>query len=262
MLICYGLKTAGQESLCWYLLFSSHLNMFPDEDEGERQRQKEAHWKYWDISKGRSIHFLQLPLIEVMDHHQVSPHLSLSDKGWPQSNIHTPRTHSYFSIPLHPRLPFFPILHSHVLRPRLKFFLLPIATFTPPLHPVLFLYRIDLRLDIYSLSCMSCTSFLPLSVCVYVCVRVCLLTLIGWLCHLWPSEWVYSHHASMDGSTAKTGELIVPSWHCRVEGLCDVCRSFQNHFLEMNERKNNNKRTGFMKVTEKLYSSFPVLLVD
>lgn len=39
ILICYELETVGQESRSWYLLFSSHLNMFPDEDEGERKRQ-------------------------------------------------------------------------------------------------------------------------------------------------------------------------------------------------------------------------------
>lgn len=158
VLICYELETAGQESHWWYLLFSSHLFMFPDEDEGDRQWQKEAAWKYWDISRGQSIHFLQLPLIEVMDHLQVHPHLSLSDKGRPQSNIHTPRTRSYFSIPLHPWL-LLPILHSHVL------ILSSSQVFSAShchLHYIsLFLCSLEPRVDIYSMPCNSCTSFLP-----------------------------------------------------------------------------------------------------
>lgn len=92
----------------------------------EGGKSREAHWKYWDISRGWSILFPLLPLIHVMNHHWLHPHLSLSDRGRPQSNIHTPRTCSYFSIALHPWLPFSP---SFTFLPSffapLKFSLLP-----------------------------------------------------------------------------------------------------------------------------------------
>lgn len=102
----------------------------------ERGKGKEAHWKYWDLSRGWSIHFPLLPLIHVMNHHWLHPHLSLSDRGRPQSNIHTPRTRSYFSIALHPWLSFSPsftLLPSFF--PRLKFSLLFSAASPPPPVP-------------------------------------------------------------------------------------------------------------------------------
>lgn len=117
-----------------------------------------------------------------MDHLQVDPHLSLSDRGRPQSNIHTPRTRSYFSIPLHPRLPFFPILHSHVL-------ILSSSQVFSASHCHLhdnssFLYHLELGVDIYSLPCISCSSFHTLwkqwiqnkqsCFCVCSCASVCL----------------------------------------------------------------------------------------
>lgn len=45
----------------------------------------------------------------------------------------------------------------------------------------------------------------------------------------------------MDGAAAKAGELVVPSWHCCVEGLRDIRCSFQNHLLTMREREGKKK---------------------
>lgn len=108
----------------------------------DRRRGEEAHWKYWDTFRGWSIHSPLLPLIHVMNHHWLHPHLSLSDRGRPQSNIHTPRTHSYFSIVLHPWLPFSPFFTlSPSFFPCLKFSLFRAAAFPPPPLPPVLLFQ-------------------------------------------------------------------------------------------------------------------------
>lgn len=119
----------------WPLMFSSYLQMFPHEDEGQKKLIGiiETH------SRGRSIRSPLVPLVHVMNHHWLHPHLSLSDKGRPQSDIHTLRAHSFFSIVLHPWLffsAFFTL--SQPFFPPFKFFLLVLtATAIPSLLPVL-----------------------------------------------------------------------------------------------------------------------------
>lgn len=82
-LLCYERETTGQELHIWYLFFSSHVTMFSDEDEDEEERRM-IKWKLsgsTEIYLEASLSIFCCFLIQVMDHHQLQPHRSLSDRG-------------------------------------------------------------------------------------------------------------------------------------------------------------------------------------
>lgn len=81
ILICYELETVRQKSRSWYLLFSSHLNMFPDEDEGQKKRRGSSLEVLRHIQ--RLVHPLSSPSPDTCDESPLTAPTSLSVRQGP-----------------------------------------------------------------------------------------------------------------------------------------------------------------------------------